>query len=849
MWNEFASPESLNLSKQKLETFPEDITIPNNTIYLNLFRNRLKNFPRDLGHMKGISLRENHLGELSNDELETFMNNITSYKSLKSLDLSKNMFKAYKFDFTPLKHLKKLGLSLNELDNNSDSGDSFEIKCDSNLEVLDLSMNKFTKFPDKIPSNIVYLNLENNCIHELNANVPNIKKICLTMNGLNLVSDKSKFTALTTLDISRNNLSKLPDLTKVAPNIIEFNGECNFFVEVPSLPPSVKNINLHKNNIHKLPENLALLYPKLKVLDISKNNFETLPDFPPSIKEITGNQNKISSINPCELPKLRKLFLGYNFLTSLPPYKAPLLNEIYLNNNLITEIDTSYISSSLKYAFFQNNYISEISDSFFQRCSPILLNFSNNRIRFISNLISDANELTTLCLTMNPIREIMIPRIPSSLETIYIGNCDISHTQEKKLFSSFLTQNIEEIYLSGNSLKSLPDNLNKYSKLKKLRASRNQITLFPKTLPESLTVLDLSYNKIQTLPEKVSNFPNLVDFNISYNELKKIPNYISKICTNLKYFNFSFNSIDSNESIDLSRLNNLAILEIENFFGSIKYPDCVHQIIASESAKLELNQKVNIFYRHQSVGASEMNGCRENMEDSLLVHYHFKEISKKDSPEEKIILSGYGVFDGHGGDSASKFSSFYFNEKLSLNGCLNQKFFQAYFDSLCSKLKKNKITGGSTAAVVIIGDNKLISAHIGDSRVLVIGDGTTFQTLDHKPEMRGEQDRIQSEGGRIAYGRVNATYAVSRSIGDFGVIGLGRKPDIITHHILPTDKWLIIACDGLFDVLDTDTIIRIASNAKNTTELSLDLRNAAYGLMSMDNISVIVIDLKLHNSI
>ena len=58
------------------------------------------------------------------------------------------------------------------------------------------------------------------------------------------------------------------------------------------------------------------------------------------------------------------------------------------------------------------------------------------------------------------------------------------------------------------------------------------------------------------------------------------------------------------------------------------------------------------------------------------------------------------------------------------------------------------------------------------------------------------------------------------------------------------DRWLIVACDGLFDTVPNDCVGLIAKNALNASTLARDLRNIAYNRLCPDNISVVAVDLR-----
>lgn len=76
----------------------------------------------------------------------------------------------------------------------------------------------------------------------------------------------------------------------------------------------------------------------------------------------------------------------------------------------------------------------------------------------------------------------------------------------------------------------------------------------------------------------------------------------------------------------------------------------------------------------------------------------------------------------------------------------------------------------------------------------------------HKPQREDEKKRIEeAEGVVVWYGawRVNGILSVARAIGDRKlkqwVIG---RPDVNTFDLDGTEEYLILGCDGLWDVMD-----------------------------------------------
>lgn len=127
-------------------------------------------------------------------------------------------------------------------------------------------------------------------------------------------------------------------------------------------------------------------------------------------------------------------------------------------------------------------------------------------------------------------------------------------------------------------------------------------------------------------------------------------------------------------------------------------------------------------------------------------------------------------------------------------------------------------SGSTGVAVVRIGD-VLYAAHAGDSRaVLCRRAGAPLRlTEDHKPNLPHERARVEGAGGRVDFarcwrvivdpggGRPASGLAVSRSFGDPDFKEprhlVTATPEVTQHKLKPGDDFIVVASDGLWDVL------------------------------------------------
>ena len=174
-----------------------------------------------------------------------------------------------------------------------------------------------------------------------------------------------------------------------------------------------------------------------------------------------------------------------------------------------------------------------------------------------------------------------------------------------------------------------------------------------------------------------------------------------------------------------------------------------------------------------------------------------------------------------------------------------------------------KTDGGSTLICAVIHGRMLFVACLGDARAVAYdGNSTVAMSEDHKPTDPKEAARVARCGGTVQFGRVCACLAVSRALGDFEFKFSGNRfvankelmvsnvADVKQLNITDATKFLLLACDGLWDVLSneeaTHFVLEFLKRAdlrdpqKALDNCSLRLAEHAVEKGSMDNVSVMI---------
>lgn len=237
-------------------------------------------------------------------------------------------------------------------------------------------------------------------------------------------------------------------------------------------------------------------------------------------------------------------------------------------------------------------------------------------------------------------------------------------------------------------------------------------------------------------------------------------------------------------------------------------------------------------------GATHMQGWRNTMEDAHLT---------------ALQVEGggalFGVFDGHGGKEVAIFAARHLGRLL----VQNERYLQGDYDTALKEtflavdtelrtvegakevfriqrdLPDSSVVDGNvareavaiagcTAVVALVKDSILYVANAGDSRAVLARKGVAVEmSQDHKPELPEELARITAAGSFVIEGRVNGNINLSRSLGDLEYKGVPNMPaerqavtampDVRSVRLTPDDDFLVMCCDGIWDILSSQECV------------------------------------------
>jgi len=257
-----------------------------------------------------------------------------------------------------------------------------------------------------------------------------------------------------------------------------------------------------------------------------------------------------------------------------------------------------------------------------------------------------------------------------------------------------------------------------------------------------------------------------------------------------------------------------------------------------------------------------VQGKRESNEDQ-----HFIYTNLDGNNKEFNDVNMFGVFDGHGGKLVSKYLKenlpLFFIKKFKKNIFVKPEKYSKYvnkvFDLIQNNLKEFHPRAanycGSTACMTIHCIDKkekktfLWIMNVGDSRVVLANKNNLAVQLskDHKPNTPEERNRIEEMGGKITYDGVDwriKDLSLSRAFGDLECGPyVTHLPQIYRYKLSSSDKFLIQACDGLWDVMNNQDVIDFVLDLENKNfkgNYAKALCDEALNKGSMDNVTVIV---------
>ncbi len=162
---------------------------------------------------------------------------------------------------------------------------------------------------------------------------------------------------------------------------------------------------------------------------------------------------------------------------------------------------------------------------------------------------------------------------------------------------------------------------------------------------------------------------------------------------------------------------------------------------------------------------------------------------------------------------------------------------------------KEGLGDGSTAITALVRGRTLWVANAGDARAILVSGSTAIaMSEDHKPNRESERRRITQAGGTVVFmgcWRVNGVLATSRGFGDRELKKVvSAEPEIRHRTLMEGDDYLVLASDGIWDVLSNQVVADIVARSAGCRAAAAAVTDEAMRRGSMDNVTAVVISLR-----
>ncbi|XP_054624201.1 PH domain leucine-rich repeat-containing protein phosphatase 1 [Dunckerocampus dactyliophorus] len=780
---------SVDLSCCSLEQLPPNLFYSHDLTHLNLKHNflpadqwlqQLQRFSR----LRSLNLSNNHLGQ--------FPLAICDIPTLTEVNLSCNYLPCVPIAVGAMTNLQTFLLDGNSLSELPDELGSLQ-----RLSYLGLSFNQFILIPQVLERlvSMEKLCMAGNNLETLtlqNFRLLRVKHVDLRLNKIsNMIPDEPDLLRhVTQLDVRDNRLTHLD--ASVFPRLEVLHCERNQITSLKVKGCLLKGIYASNNELQSL--DVSPMPSNLSYMDISRNHMESLPDWLCEAKKLEvldASHNLISEL-PARLlcsSSLRKLSVGHNQLQKLPErVERPLLEVLDVHHNQLVELPCNLFLKSVSL-----------------RC----VNASANKLEHLppSTLSEESHSiLQELYLTNNRLTDKCVPMLTghSHLRVLHMA---YNHLQTFPASKMAKLEELEEVDLSGNTLKTVPTTIMNCRRMHTLIAHSNAIEVFPEVMQLlEMKCVDLSCNELSeiTLPENLP--PKLQELDLTGNPRLNLDHKTLEQLNNIRCFRidppltFSSNEAPGGPAVwshgytEASGVKNklcVAALSVNRFCGSRE-------------------ALYGVFDGDRNVEVPCLLQC--TMNDILAEELH------KTKSEEDYMTNTFLVM----------------QRKL---GTAGQKL------------------GGSAALCHIRHDPTdpsgcfvLTAANVGKCQAILCRNGKPLSlSLLHNVSLDEEYRRIRQHRAIITEdNKVNGVTDSTRIMGySFLYPSVIPSPYVQTVTLTPQDEFFILGSRGLWDAVSPTEAVEAVRNVPDALAAAKKLCTLAQGYGCTDSLSAVVVQLSV----
>ncbi|KAM3696044.1 hypothetical protein ACJW31_06G008200 [Castanea mollissima] len=264
-----------------------------------------------------------------------------------------------------------------------------------------------------------------------------------------------------------------------------------------------------------------------------------------------------------------------------------------------------------------------------------------------------------------------------------------------------------------------------------------------------------------------------------------------------------------------------------------------------------------VFDGHGPYGHVVAKKVRDSLPEILCTHWKTKSIG-----DPSNIENGSGNMNTEETSSPTPSMDDESYETMEVETNEKEKHPEMFLPLKCSILKAFKLMdkelklhptidcfcSGTTAVTLVKQGQNIVIGNVGDSRaVLATRDKDSSLiaiqlTVDLKPDLPGEAARIQRCKGRVfalqdepEVARVwlpnndSPGLAMARAFGDFCLkdFGLISVPNVYYHHLTESDAFIILATDGVWDVLSNKEAVDVVASSPSRSTAARALVDCA----------------------
>uniref|UniRef100_A0A1A7XSG1 protein-serine/threonine phosphatase n=1 Tax=Iconisemion striatum TaxID=60296 RepID=A0A1A7XSG1_9TELE len=780
---------SVDLSCCSLEHLPPNLFYSLDLTHLNLKHNflpadqRLQQLQR-FSRLRSLNLSNNHLGQ--------FPLAICDISTLTEVNLSCNYLTSVPSSVGAMTNLQTF-----LLDGNSLSDLPSELGSLQRLGYLGLSFNQFNHVPQVLErlDSMEKLCMAGNHLETLtlqNFRLLRVKHIDLRLNKISVMvpDEPDLLRHVTQLDVRDNQLTELD--ASVFPRLEILHCERNHVTTLKVKGSLLKGIYASSNELRQL--DISPVPSNLSYMDISRNLMESLPDW------------------LCEAKKLEVLDVSHNLITELPArlFCSNSLRKLGAGHNQLQKLPERVERPLLEVLDVQHNQLVELPCNLFLKSDSLrCVNASANKLEHLppSSLSEESHSiLQELYLTNNWLTDKCVPMLTGHTH-LRVLHMAYNHLQTFPASKMAKLEELEEVDLSGNMLKTVPTTIMNCRRMHTLNAHSNAIEVFPEVMQlMEMKCVDLSCNELSeiTLPENLP--PKLQELDLTGNPRLNLDHKTLEQLNNIRCFRidppptFSSNEASGGPAVwshgytEASGVKNklcVAALSVNSFCGSRE-------------------ALYGVFDGDRNVEVPYLLQC--TMNDVLAEELH------KTKSEEEYMTNTFLVMQRKLGTAGQK-----------LGGSA----------ALCHIRHDPTDPGGCFT---------LTAANVGKCQAILCRDGKPLTlSLLHNVGLEDEYQRIRQHRAIVTEdNKVNGVSDSTRIMGySFLYPSVIPSPYVQTVTLTPQDEFFILGSRGLWDAVCPTEAVEAVRNVPDGLAAAKKLCTLAQGYGCTDSLSAVVVQLSV----